>query len=484
MFEPLGQRCSRSSHRLDRPGSGSVSGRCFCRSPSSKPSCRWPRGWPRSFAAILAHATRAPRPPHPRAGPLPRDPRFDAWWTHPRGDNPDLRRGWVVRRTPICRRYRACAASTRLGPHADLPSDGCGAGLGIRVDVAWHPWLNRLQPVRLPSVHPNGGHHRHLGHGLLIMWLAPVANEVWEHGFSWATARSSVVPLTAVLLLALLLGSVRLAFFQPTSPTVRVAALSAERALWDSDEHGPAIDDLLARTRREAQAGAKIVSWAEAAAFVRKEDEAALIRRAEALAREQHIYLQLGLIVELSTEHFPFAENRAILIDPSGQVVQNYFKVVHPLGDADFFAPGRAWSRRPKRRTAVLPQSSASTRTSLPWFAKQVRRGRTSCWCHPTIGSRSMRYMLGQRHSGPSRTVSDGASDRQRNLHRGGPPWTTIGHRRLLHNACSDDGGRCADTRRCDDLLADRRCRCLRLHSIALDTLRGNTNHLAPPPHA
>lgn len=174
----------------------------------------------------------------------------------------------------------------------------------------------------------------------LIMWLAPVANEIWEHGFSWATARSSVAPLTAVLLLALLLGSVRLAFFQPTIPTVRVAALSADRALWDSDQHGPAIDDLLERTRREAQAGAKIVSWAEAAAFVRKEDEAALIRRAEALAREQHIYLQLGLIVELSTERYPFAENRAILIDPRGQVVQNYFKAIHPLGDADFFAPG------------------------------------------------------------------------------------------------------------------------------------------------
>ncbi|HET6734706.1 MAG TPA: nitrilase-related carbon-nitrogen hydrolase, partial [Mycobacterium sp.] len=174
----------------------------------------------------------------------------------------------------------------------------------------------------------------------LIMWLAPVVNEIWEREFNWATACSSIIPLTAVLLLALLLGSVRLAFFQPTVPTVRIAALAADRALWDSDQHGPAIDDLLARTRREAQAGARIVSWAEAAAFVRKEDEAALIRRAEVLAREEHIYLQLGLIVELSTEHYPFAENRAVLIDPAGNVVQNYYKAIHPLGDAEVFAPG------------------------------------------------------------------------------------------------------------------------------------------------
>jgi apolipoprotein N-acyltransferase len=96
----------------------------------------------------------------------------------------------------------------------------------------------------------------------------------------------------------------------------------------------------MARTRLEAQAGARIVRWSEAAAAIHKEDEAALIRRAGVLARQERIYLQLGLIVELRTEHYPFAENRAILIDPSGQVVQNYFKGIHPLGDANVFAPG------------------------------------------------------------------------------------------------------------------------------------------------
>jgi apolipoprotein N-acyltransferase len=65
-----------------------------------------------------------------------------------------------------------------------------------------------------------------------------------------------------------------------------------------------------------------------------------LIRRAGVLAREERIYSQLGLIVQLRTAHYPFAENRAVLIDPSGNVVQNYFKAIHPLGDADVFAPG------------------------------------------------------------------------------------------------------------------------------------------------
>ena len=197
----------------------------------------------------------------------------------------------------------------------------------------------------------------------LIMWLAPVSNAIWEHGFDWRADHLSVIPFAAALLLTLLLGEVRLAFFSPNVLTVRVAALAADRALsqglsvsagaalatGDSQtraaarrQFGPIVDDLMARTRTEAQAGARIVSWSESAAAVLKEDEAALITRAEVLAREEGIYLQLGLTVHLRTEQYPFAENRAILIDPSGKVVQDYFKAVHPLGDADLFAPGPA----------------------------------------------------------------------------------------------------------------------------------------------
>ena len=89
----------------------------------------------------------------------------------------------------------------------------------------------------------------------LIMWLAPVTNEVWAHGFHWPTIRLSVVPLAAVLLLAVLLGGVRLAFFVSSVPTVRVATLAPDRALWESDQRARVNDDLLARTRLGAQAG-------------------------------------------------------------------------------------------------------------------------------------------------------------------------------------------------------------------------------------
>ena len=217
----------------------------------------------------------------------------------------------------------------------------------------------------------------------LIMWLAPVTNEVWEHGFQWARIRLTVVPLAAVLLLAVLLGGVRLAFFNQTVPTVRVAAVAPDRALWDSEQHARVIDDLMSRTRLEAQAGARIVSWSEAAAFVSKDDEDALIRRAGALAREERIYLQLGLIVQLRTAHYPFAENRAILIDPSGEVVQNYFKAIHPLGDADVFAPGPGvvpTTETPYGRLATI----ICFDVDFPELVRQAGRARTDILLVPS----------------------------------------------------------------------------------------------------
>ena len=175
--------------------------------------------------------------------------------------------------------------------------------------------------------------------------------------------RFVVAPFAAVLLAVVLAGSARLAFFAPPAATVRVATLAADRALWhglnvprltdlaaagDSvrakarAQFAPITDELIDRTRQQADAGAKIVVWSEAAAFALKEDEPALLDRVRALAREQSIYLQISVVFALRADHFPFAENRAILIDPSGQVVWDYFKTIHPLDDASIFAPGPA----------------------------------------------------------------------------------------------------------------------------------------------
>ena len=55
--------------------------------------------------------------------------------------------------------------------------------------------------------------------------------------------------------------------------------------------------DLLARTREEAQHGAKIVTWTEYNAHVFSADEAAFLNQAQQLAQEEHVYLVFPLLV-------------------------------------------------------------------------------------------------------------------------------------------------------------------------------------------
>ena len=228
------------------------------------------------------------------------------------------------------------------------------SSLGTAGSIAYTQWgtLPLIQLVSVTGI---------WGLVFLVTWLAPAVNEAWERGFTWPTVRYSLLPISTVLAAAVLLGSVRLAVWSPTAPTVRVAALADNRALSDglsarggaelaagTDEvrdvaraqYAPIVDDLFERTRREAEAGAKIVSWSEVAAFTLKEDEPALIKRAQAVAREHRIYLQISIKSTLRTARFPFAENRAILIDPAGKVIQDYSKAIHPLGDAAIFARG------------------------------------------------------------------------------------------------------------------------------------------------
>lgn len=201
------------------------------------------------------------------------------------------------------------------------------------------------------------------GVSFLVAWFAAVANDLWEAEGDWRAVWPHLGLYAAVLLAVIVFGSVRLALAPrrvSTVPTVRVASLAADRALWHAltqgvvavaqgtpaaraaarAEYAPLWDDLLARSRQQARAGAKIVAWSEASVFVLKEDEAAMLERARNLARDEGIYLQVALVSVLATDHHPYGENRALLIDPAGTVVWDYAKTVHPFGDKAVFAPG------------------------------------------------------------------------------------------------------------------------------------------------
>jgi apolipoprotein N-acyltransferase len=193
----------------------------------------------------------------------------------------------------------------------------------------------------------------------LIGWFGPTVNALWEAGFDLRAAWRRLAPFSITFLAVLLYGSLRLAFSAPSGPAVLAAAITPDRTLWSyqpvaeiaqgSDARraelrahtAPILDDLFARTRRYAQAGAKIVIWSETAAFVPQENTEDLFYQASALAREEGIYLQMGLMVIRRAQQHPYSQNRAVLFDPRGELVWDYEKALPVLiGDAAEIAPG------------------------------------------------------------------------------------------------------------------------------------------------
>jgi len=191
----------------------------------------------------------------------------------------------------------------------------------------------------------------------LISWLAPVVNQLWENGWSDSAVRTPTVLLVVAFTAALLFGGARLAFAAPSTETVRVAALAPDRALSElayaapdltsgsqaervlaRNEHfAPVLDDLFARSEREALAGAKIIAWSEAAARTLEEDQPRVIDRAADLARKHRVYLQVSMIVQLPAgseeSGGPRNENHAVLLDPNGSIVWDYQKLKPTPGD-------------------------------------------------------------------------------------------------------------------------------------------------------
>lgn len=176
----------------------------------------------------------------------------------------------------------------------------------------------------------------------LAVWFASAINWAWEHDFDARTTRNGVGTYASILASVLLFGGARLALFPPKSGTVRVACFTQ----FDQRASGLPVDraafreatakiqnDYLERTRREARAGARIISWPEVAAPVAKEDEAGFIERGRQVAQGEQIYLLMSLHTYMGPGQL--WENKIILIHPSGTVLWDYLKAKIPPGDPD-----------------------------------------------------------------------------------------------------------------------------------------------------
>ena len=181
----------------------------------------------------------------------------------------------------------------------------------------------------------------------LMGWFAAMCNLLWEEGFASKRARAGAWACLGTVATVMLLGGVRLAVFPPSSQTVRVASLSRKNLapppspsaihrlfeaaataedmevfrLWAKTTD----DDLLSRAEREMQAGARIVFWGEANAYVLKNEEDGFVARGGELAARYHAYLGMAMGV-LDSGKTPCCRNKLTLIQPDGHVAWEYNK--------------------------------------------------------------------------------------------------------------------------------------------------------------
>ncbi len=160
------------------------------------------------------------------------------------------------------------------------------------------------------------------GIAFLVGWFAAVVNYSWEQGLLSRKSIIAIVTYASVFVAIVGAGQVRMRFFSPEQPTVRVASITP------TDHQRK--EYMFKQSRREAQAGARIVLWPEACVYVRRGEQEEFFERASKLARENRIYLGMGMSA---------SGDRFVLIDPNGEVLFNRTKqiVVPGLEDKWYF---------------------------------------------------------------------------------------------------------------------------------------------------
>jgi apolipoprotein N-acyltransferase len=243
----------------------------------------------------------------------------------------------------------------------------------------------------------------------LIGWFASVVNWAWERSFSWSEIRGGLAVIGGILFLVVAYGNIRLTFFFPNSDAVRVHSFTALEESGNkliTEELIPLAKSDLAAFRhrtasinelylegsiREAQSGAKIVVWPEAAALGTKEDIEALVVKGQAVAQAQNIYLAMSVFILDPNDGF---ELRLMLADPNGKIVINHLKYAYGMGDplnkvklqtvdtpygrlsgvecGDGDIPGVIQQAGKKGVDILLIPSMENTIADLPWHARFI----------------------------------------------------------------------------------------------------------------
>jgi apolipoprotein N-acyltransferase len=173
----------------------------------------------------------------------------------------------------------------------------------------------------------------------LVNWLGPVVNWVWERSVAWPKIRRGAAIYAGVLLAVLVYGGVRLAYAPAATGTVRMHGITAvdmrqnwsglhqvrEQEGWEAMRQKTAEyhDLYFEGTVREARAGAQLVHWPEMAVMVPGEDEPAFMSSAQEIARQENVYLALGMGTVFQDAP---TEIKLVVIDPAGDIILEHHK--------------------------------------------------------------------------------------------------------------------------------------------------------------
>jgi apolipoprotein N-acyltransferase len=234
----------------------------------------------------------------------------------------------------------------------------------------------------------------------LMSWFATVVNYAWERSFSWPRLWRGMAIFAGVMLAVLVYGSARLVFSQPAAGTVRVAGLTAVdfretqaeffqtmNTDWEAWRQLAAAryDPYFEGTRREAQAGAKIVLWPEMAVQAAEEDEPALFAQAQDVARQEGIYLAVPMMTVFHDDR-P-AQNKLLIFDPAGEIVLEHYKYGGNMIEG--FQPGDGVLRTVETAYGTL-SGVICWDTDIPGTVLQAGRNGTDILLSPSLDYRAV----------------------------------------------------------------------------------------------
>ena len=173
----------------------------------------------------------------------------------------------------------------------------------------------------------------------LIAWFASTVAWMLRPGLENVRRVRAAGAFAIVILAVIVFGQLRLGS-SDTGGSIRTASLVPSRSLLDDLDKELNTYAMRVRSRREAQAGAKLIAWSETAGRVLASEEERLVAHASRLAAQEDVVLLLALGVWHPDGAPPF-ENKVVAIDATGAVAWEFHKA-HPIvgAESSFIASG------------------------------------------------------------------------------------------------------------------------------------------------